>query len=146
MGLYDSKFEGMRAEDIYDELKSKYPSGPPPQLIKKGEMGEVIDDDEELPTPSPGMEIQRSIDAPEGEDEDSGAGDQEGQEGLPKQDSEKPGSGPQKQSETGEKEKDGETEGGKKSQPLPAVGQRVRLADGTEAVIKKVYPNGDIEI
>ena len=43
--------------------------------------------------------------------------------------------------------KEGKKNGKDKTPPsLPTVGQRVRLRNGEEAVIKAVHPNGDIEI
>lgn len=143
MGLYDEKYEGMRAEDIYDDLIKQYPSGLPQQMKQKGEMGEVIDSDDPLEGPDPGMEIQRSIDAPEGDDNESTGGipqgEKEGGEGEDKK-------GKGQSGEGGDKEGDEESKKSNQGKSLPSVGQKVRLTDGTEAVIKKVLPNGDIEI
>lgn len=45
------------------------------------------------------------------------------------------------------KDKPGEEDGGKTPPPsLPSVGDKVILSDGREAIIKRVLPNGDIEV
>lgn len=170
MGLYDSKYEGMRAEEIYDDLMSKYPSGIPPSMKMKGTMGEVEDDDAEMPDPDSGMTVQISIDAPDDDEEElegqpggsggSGGDGDEDQEGEP---GGQPGGKPKRGGEDGDREGEpggqsggqpgGGQEGDRDGEPgpttsagLPKIGQRVRLDDGTEGVVKKVYPNGDIEI
>lgn len=141
MGLYEEKFEGMRAEDIYDELLKKYGGKPPPKLIKQSGMGGVVDDDTPMPKGDPGLQIQQSINQPgDGEDGESPS--------MPKK---QPGSGEKPGSGSGDSEPvkpkpQGQKPNGDKGTSLPQVGQRVRLSDGTEAVIKKVLPSGDIEI
>lgn len=163
MGLYEEKYEGMRAEDIYDDLLKKYPSGLPQQMKQKGEMGEVVDSDEPMPEPEEGMEIQKSIDSPdeegdekpgegEGGEESDGEGDQEGK-GKPKfgdkADKDAEGEGQPGRGKPGEgtgDDQDKKDQSGQPGKGLPSVGQKVMLKDGTEATIKKVLPNGDIEI
>jgi hypothetical protein len=165
MGLYEEKYEGMRAEDIYDDLVKKYPGGLPQQMKKKGDMGEVVDSDEPMPEPDEGMEIQKSIDSGDdegdsesekgegkggGEGKGEGEGDgEDGQGGKGKGQGEGDGEDGQGGKGKGGKDTKGGTQPGspgQKSKGLPSVGQRVMLKDGTEATIKKVLPNGDIEI
>ena len=162
MGLYEEKYEGMRAEDIYDDLMKQYPNGLPQQMKQKGEMGEVVDSDDPMPGPDPGMEIQKSIDSPDddGEEGDSGEGEGEEQEGDQDGKPGKPKMGDKTGSEDSDSGKDkkgggqGDKEGGDEQgddskdsgKNLPRVGQKVVLKDGSEATIKKVLPNGDIEI
>ena len=44
-------------------------------------------------------------------------------------------------------DKPGDEDGGKTPPPsLPSVGDRVILSDGREAIVKRVLPNGDIEV
>jgi hypothetical protein len=166
MGLYEEKYEGMRAEDIYDDLMKKYPKGLPPPMKLMGKMGEVADSDDPMPGPDPGMEIQKSIDSPDGDGEEGDSGEGEGEEqggeqegnqdgkpGKPKMGdktgSEDSDSGNDKKSR-GQGDKEGGDEQGDDSKDsgknLPRVGQKVVLKDGSEATIKKVLPNGDIEI
>lgn len=157
MGLYEEKYEGMSAEDIYDLLIEEgvlNPDGKPKssKMAKSAELGEVVDEDSEVPGPGQGMDIEvydgdepsggQSGDG-EGEDEGDDEGDKPGEgsgdEGEDEGDGGKPGNKPG--------DKPGDKPGGDKSQPqLPKVGQRVRLSNGQEAVIKKVYPNGDIDV
>jgi hypothetical protein len=133
MGLLEEKYEGMRAEDIYDLLIEEGvldPSGKPKssKLAKQAELGEVVDEDEELPEPGEGMDVQVAEDGEDGEDGDgSGSGDGEDEE-------------------EGEDSASGDKPGDKPASQLPEVGQKVRLSDGREATIKKVYPNGDIDV
>jgi hypothetical protein len=157
MGLYEEKYEGMRAEDIYDLLIEEgvlNPDGKPKssKLEKQAELGEVVDEDSEVPGPGQGMDIQVSDDdEPNGGQNGSGDDGDEGDE-----EGDKPGNGSGDEGdEEGEGDGPGNSPGNKPSDKpgnnqqqsqLPRVGQKVRLSDGREAVIKKVYPNGDIEV
>lgn len=146
MGLYEEKFEGMRAEDIYDELLKKYGGQPPPKLIKQSGMGGVVDDDTPMPEGDPGLQIQKSINQPgDGDGEDGDGGKSSSMPGEKPGDGEKtgPGSG---ESQSDKPSPSNQKPNGDQKTPLPQVGQKVRLSDGTEAVIKKVLPSGDIEI
>jgi hypothetical protein len=157
MGLYEEKYEGMSAEDIYDLLIEEgvlNPDGKPKssKMAKSAELGEVVDEDSEVPGPGQGMDIQVSDDdEPNGGQNGSGDDGDEGDE-----EGDKPGNGSGDEGdEEGEGDGPGNSPGNKPSDKpgnnqqqsqLPRVGQKVRLSDGREAVIKKVYPNGDIDV
>lgn len=118
MGLYKAEYAGMSAEAIYDDLMKQ----------PRDETGQSYDrvlDSDDIPDT-----IAELTERP-GPGED---GQEEGQG--------KPGGGKEGQGEPGR-----DTEGKEKeADSLPSVGQKVRLDDGSTATIKKVYPNGDIEV
>lgn len=83
MGLLDSKYDGMRPEDIYEEIKND------PKPPKPTDLGNVEDDDADLPDPDPGLEVQIEENPEDddveitGDDEDddaSGSGGDKGEE------------------------------------------------------------------
>ena len=144
MGLYEEKYEGMKAEDIYDLLvDDKQQQEKADEAFKDDPQKgmHVIDADEDLGEPNEESVVQE-------------VGDEEGEEGegqkpgMPKP-GEKPGEGePQKgQGKPGEEEGDGKEEGGS-GQDL--IGRRVRITAGPNSgkmgTIKQVLPNGDIII
>jgi hypothetical protein len=160
-GLYDERFEGMRAEDIYDFLQE---SGEldklmaDPKVVKSSEVGEVLDDTSETPESDPGLEIQEgdfpidSTDDQEGEEGEGQDGEgQDGEEGEGEEGEGQDGEGQDGEGEEGEGQ-DGEGEEGEGQEgegdgsPLPRAGQEVITKDGKTGIISKVYPNGDIEI
>ena len=100
MGLLDKKYDGMRPEDIYEEIKND------PKPPKPTDLGNVEDDDADLPDPDPGLEVQIEEDTEDdveitGDDEDDDMSGGSGEDGED-EDSE--------DSEGGEKGKDGEDE------------------------------------
>lgn len=144
MGLYEEKYEGMKAEDIYDLLvDDKQQQEKADEAFKDDPQKgmHVIDADEDLGEPNEESVVQE-------------VGDEEGEEGegqkpgMPKP-GEKPGEGePQKgQGKPGEEEGDGKEEGGS-GQDL--IRRRVRITAGPNSgkmgTIKQVLPNGDIII
>ena len=141
MGLYEEKYEGMKAEDIYDLLvDDKQQQEKADEAFKDDPQKgmHVIDADEDLGEPNEESVVQE-------------VGDEEGEgqkPGMPKP-GEKPGEGePQKgQGKPGEGEGDGKEEGGS-GQDL--IGRRVRITAGPNSgkmgTIKQVLPNGDIII
>lgn len=70
MGLLDSKYDGMRPEDIYEEIKND------PKPPKPTDLGNVEDDDADLPDPDPGLEVQIE-ENPEDDDDVEITGDDE---------------------------------------------------------------------
>ena len=153
-GLYDARFEGMRAEDIYQQLEDEGSLDKlinDPKVKKQTDIGKVEDEDKEQPDPDDDMVVQQGdnpVDEP-GEEPGEEPGDQPGEEP-----GEEPGDQPGDQpgDETGEPgdepgepgDQPGESGDNKKS--LPRVGQKVITKEGKEGTITKVYPNGDIEI
>lgn len=146
--LYDERFEGMKAEDIYDYLEE---NGELPRLIASSKIKSAINsglvEDEEMPTPEPDEDLivqEGDDDVMDGdepgdqEDGDPGDGEDEG-EGEPGEGEGEPGEG------DGEGDGEGEPGDGERKN-LPRIGQKVITKDGREGTITKVYPNGDIEI
>ena len=144
MGLYEEKYEGMKAEDIYDLLvDDKQQQEKADEAFKDDPQKgmHVIDADEDLGEPNEESVVQE-------------VGDEEGEEGegpkpgMPKPGEEQGEGEPQKgQGKPGEGEGDGKEEGGS-GQDL--IGRRARITAGPNAgqigTIKQVLPNGDIII
>lgn len=144
MGLYEEKYEGMKAEDIYDLLVDDQAQQDKADEAFKDDPQKgmhVIDADEDLGEPNEESVVQE-------------VGDEKGEEGegqkpgMPKPGEEQGEGEPQKgQGKPGEEEGDGKEEGGS-GQDL--VGRRVRITAGPNAgqmgTIKQVLPNGDIII
>jgi hypothetical protein len=184
-GLYEARFEGMRAEDIYDILEK---SGEldklmgDPDVLAQSETGKIIDITE-TPELDPDMKVQDGdfpIDSDEddsdqdGEQEGPSDGESDDQEGEGSGEQEGEGSGEQEGEGSGEQEgdQDGDESGdqagdqsgdqgdkqsgdpqskdkesdGEKSKESLRPGQTVILDNGKKAIIKRVYPNGDIEV
>jgi len=71
-GLYEPRFEGMRAEDIYQQLEDEGIIDKlinDPRIKKQTDTGKVEDDDKESPEPDPDMVIQEG-DFPKEDDEE----------------------------------------------------------------------------
>lgn len=185
-GLYEARFEGMRAEDIYDILEKsgeldKLMSDP--DVLAQSETGKIIDisdtpdmdpdlkiQDGDFPVDSDDSDDSDDIDAGEdgdGEGDDFGEGDEEGEGGDQPGDQpgeqpgdqpgDQPGEQPGEQSgdqpgeqpgnQPGDQEKkDAEKEGEERSKEKIRPGQTVILDSGKKAIVKRVYPNGDIEV
>ena len=147
MGLYEEKYEGMKAEDIYDLLvDDKEQQDKADEAFKDDPQKgmHVIDADEDLGEPNEESVVQEVGDE-EGEEGEEGEGQKPG---MPKPGEEQGEGEPQKgQGKPGEEEGDGKEEGGS-GQDL--VGRRVRITAGPNAgqmgTIKQVLPNGDIII
>jgi hypothetical protein len=147
MGLYEEKYEGMKAEDIYDLLvDDKQQQEKADEAFKDDPQKgmHVIDADEDLGEPNEESVVQEV-----GDEEGEGGEEGEGQKpGMPKPGEEQGEGDPQKgQGKPGEEGGDGKEEGGS-GQDL--VGRRVRITAGPNAgqmgTIKQVLPNGDIII
>jgi hypothetical protein len=146
MGLYEEKYEGMKAEDIYDLLvDDKAQQEKADEAFKDDPQKgmHVIDADDDLGEPNEESVVQEV----EGGDEEGEGEEGEGQKpGMPKPGDEpgEPGDGPGKPGEEGG---DGKEDGGS-GQDL--IGRRVRITAGPNAgqmgTIKQVLPNGDIII
>jgi hypothetical protein len=142
MGLYEEKYEGMKAEDIYDLLiDDKQQQDKAAEAFKDDPQKgmHVIDADEDLGEPNEESVVQEV-----GDEE----GEEEGQKpGMPKPGEEQGEGDPQKgQGKPGEEGEGGE--GGGSGQDL--IGRRVRITSGPNAgkigTIKQVLSNGDIII
>lgn len=131
MGLFDKKYAGMRAEDIYDDLMKDQQknSSEAKEWEQSGkDFGKVIDSTEDLPGPDSEESIVQDV---TGEAEENiGKGTEQDKSGEPKT----PGQG------------GGKGEGGYSN----IVGKKVTITSGPNkgktGIIKKVFPNGDIEI
>jgi len=147
MGLYEEKYEGMKAEDIYDLLvDDKQQQEKADEAFKDDPQKgmHVIDADEDLGEPNEESVVQEVGDE-EGEDGEDGEGQKPG---MSKPGEEQGEGEPQKgQGKPGEGEGDGKEEGGS-GQDL--IGRRARITAGPNAgqigTIKQVLPNGDIII
>jgi hypothetical protein len=147
MGLYEEKYEGMKAEDVYDLLiDDKQQQEKADEAFKDDPQKgmHVIDADEDLGEPNEESVVQEVGDE-EGEEGEEGEGQKPG---MPKPGEEQGEGDPQKgQGKPGEEGGDGKEEGGS-GQDL--VGRRVRITAGPNAgqmgTIKQVLPNGDIII
>lgn len=144
MGLFEEKYEGMRAEDIYDDLlKDPQRQKQLEQLPSNTNFGEVIDADQDLGEP----DSQASVAQETYGDEEEGEGQPKpgpGKPGAPQKPGEGepqsgPGSGDQPSDQKGDEE--GETS---------IIGKKVRVTEGPNAgmigTVKQVLPNGDIII
>jgi hypothetical protein len=172
-GLYDARFEGMRAEDIYQQLEDEGTLNRlinDPKIKKQTDTGRVEDEDKEQPEPDDDMVIQQGdnpVDEPGDEPGDQPGepgdepGDQPGEPGdepgdqpgdQPGEPSDEPGEPGDQPGEPGDEpgEPGDDTKDSKdpkdNKKALPKVGQKVITRDGKEGTITKVYPNGDIEI
>jgi hypothetical protein len=148
-GLFERKYEGMNAEDIYDDLikNAQKQGGDPKDVysdeIEKAKTGEIVK--EGLPAPDKNgkyvVRVKEDEDPESGDKKESqGEGGKEGEGESGEKEGTGPGKPGQEPGKTGDKES---SESGKK---LPSVGDKVILDDGRETTIKNVYPNGDIEV
>ena len=176
MGLLDKKYDGMRPEDIYEEIKND------PKPPKPTDLGNVEDDDADLPDPDPGLEVQIEENTEDdveitGDDEDeddaSGSGGDEGEEDEEAEDEDSEDSGGGENGEEDDTEDDTEDdeneetwkikgddddddeegEPGEKpewdgtEEDYPArVGDLVKGKDGKFGKITKVNPDGTYDI
>jgi len=143
MGLFEEKYAGMRAEDIYDDIMKDQDMQDKLEKMKdKNNLGEVEDASDDLPAPDYEEDIaQRRYQDDDGEEEmGSGSGEKEG----PEKPGDKPGEGPGKPGD-----KPGEGEGDQQGE-TSLIGKKVRITEGPDAgkegTIKQVLPNGDIII
>ncbi len=147
MGLYEEKYEGMRAEDIYDLLinDSKQKQKAEEAFKNDPDRGmHVIDSDNELGEPDGKESIVQDVE--KDQKEPGEGGDQKGPgEGG---DQKGPGEGGD-QKGPGEGDQPGE-EGDQSGEGGSIVGKRVRITAGPNAgkigTIKQVLSNGDIII
>lgn len=147
MGLYEEKYSGMRAEDIYEDLiKDAQKQEELEKMGEKNNLGEIEDATQTLPAP----DFEEDVAQRRFEDEDDDGEDSEeqkpgqGQPGAPKPGTPgKPGG-----SGEGEPSDDSSDEDGDSASNL--IGKKVRITEGPDAgrigTIKQVLPNGDIII
>lgn len=147
IGLYEKRFAGMNAEDIYEILKqeSKLNKDGKPGRGQPKSIDDILQKGDDTPMPGGEMVQQGQFDD-EGEEE---SGEDEGEgKGKPGEDE---GKGKEGEGSTGKKEKGGDkkskdTDKGGETSELPSVGDKVKLRNGREAVVKMVYPDGSIEV
>ena len=147
MGLFEEKYAGMRAEDIYDDIiKDQDMQDKLEKMKDKNNLGEVEDASDDLPQPDYEEDVAQRRFQDEGEDEELGSGSEE-KEGPGKpgdKPGDKPGQGPGKPGD-----KPGEGEGDQQGE-TSLIGKKVRITEGPDAgkegTIKQVLPNGDIII
>lgn len=141
MGLYEEKYEGMKAEDIYDLLVDDQAQQDKAEESFKDDPQKgmhVIDADEDLGEPNPESIVQEVEEGDEeGDAQNQGSGKPKpGEDGESQKGSGKPG-----------EEGDGKGETGEGSD---LIGRRIRITAGPNAgqmgTIKQVLPNGDIII
>lgn len=158
MGLYEEKYVGMKAEDIYDLLiEDKEQQEKADEAFKDDPQKgmHVIDAEDELGEPNEESVVQEVDSDEEGEDGEPQPG--QGKPGEEGGDQPQPGQGKPSdqggdqsqpgQGKPGEEGGDGKEEGGS-GQDL--VGRRARITSGPNSgrigTIKQVMPNGDIII
>jgi len=149
MGLFEEKYEGMRAEDIYDDLlQDPEVQKALEQMSEETNFGAVVDADQDLAQPDSDSSIAQEI---MGDEEGEGQ-PQPGSSGTPSSGQPKPGDGEEKSG--GGKPGEGEDDGDKKPEDSQSqqnlVGKKVRVTEGPEkgkiGIVKEVLPNGDIII
>jgi hypothetical protein len=142
MGLYEEKYAGMRAEDIYDDIMNSEEMKQMLEKMKeKNNLGEVEDATDNLPQPDFEEDIAQRRFQDEDDEEEMGSGPQ-----IPG----KPGDKGEKQpGGAGDQPGEGDDKGDKQDSSN-LVGKKVRITEGPDAgregVIKQVLPNGDIII
>jgi hypothetical protein len=175
MGLLEPKYDGMRPEDIYEEIKND------PKPPKPADLGHVEDEENDLPDPDPGLEVQIEEEEDDleisGDDEDiiegpypaDGSDGEEGEDEDQDEDSEDVESGENGEEDDNEDEDessddeetwkikgdDDDEDGEPEEQPewdgteedYPAnVGDLVKGKDGKFGKITKVNPDGTYDI
>jgi len=147
MGLYEEKYSGMRAEDIYDDIiKDQAKQDELEKMKQKNNLGEVEDANDDLPKPDYEEDVAQRRFQDEDEEDELGSGSEE-KDGPGKpgdKPGDKPGQGPGKPGD-----KPGEGEGDKEGE-TNLIGKKVRITEGPDAgkegIIKQILPNGDIII
>jgi len=142
MGLYEEKYEGMKAEDIYDLLVDDQEQQQKAEGAFKDDPDKgmhVVDADQNLGNPDGDQSIVQDVSDQEGEESPGSGKPQPGGENKPQPGEGQPGGGGGEEGEEGE---------GKSETNI--VGKRVRITSGPNAgqigVVKQVLPNGDIII
>ena len=148
MGLFEEKYSGMRAEDIYEDIiNDKDKQDELEKMKEKNNLGEVEDANEGLPQPDYEEDVAQRRFQDDDEEDELGSGSEE------KPDSgNKPGDKPGEEQGQGQGkpgDKPGEGEGDKEGE-TNLIGKKVRITEGPDAgkegTIKQVLPNGDIII
>lgn len=145
MGLFEEKYSGMRAEDIYDDImKDQSMQDQLEKMKDKNNLGEVEDASDNLPQPDYEEDVAQRRFQDEDEEEELGSGSEEGQGKSGDKPGDKPGEG-----KGGPGDKQGEGEGDSEGESS-LIGKKVRITEGPDAgkegIIKRVLPNGDIII
>lgn len=141
MGLYEEKYEGMRAEDIYDDIiQDPAIQNALEEMPGDTNFGEVVDADQDLGEPDSESSIaQETISDEEGEGQPSGQPGKPVKPGKPGDQQGKPGPG--EDGDKGEESSDS---------PKSLIGKKVRVTEGPNkgkiGTVKDVLANGDIII
>jgi hypothetical protein len=142
MGLYEEKYEGMRAEDIYEDLmQDPDVQRALEEMPEDTNFGAVVDADQDLGEPDSESSIaQETISGEEGEEKSGGPG----QPGKPGDQPGKPGQG-KPGDDKGEDKGEGDSDSSKS-----IIGKKVRVTEGPNkgkiGTVKDVLANGDIII
>lgn len=159
MGLYEEKYEGMKAEDIYDLLvEDREQQQQAAEAFKDDPQKgmHVVDADQDLETPKEESVVQEVSQGEEGEGE--GEGQQPGDQPGDKPGDQKGPGGQQPGDQPGDQKGPGGQQPGDQPGDKPGdqggqgslIGKRVRITAGPNAgqigTIKQVLPNGDIII
>ena len=159
MGLYEEKYEGMKAEDIYDLLvEDREQQQQAAEAFKDDPQKgmHVVDADQDLETPKKESVVQEVSQGEEGEGE--GEGQQPGDQPGDKPGDQKGPGGQQPGDQPGDQKGPGGQQPGDQPGDKPGdqggqgslIGKRVRITAGPNAgqigTIKQVLPNGDIII
>jgi hypothetical protein len=147
MGLYEEKYAGMRAEDIYDDiLKDQKKMQELEQMGPEENFGAVTDADQDLSAPDSEQSIAQET-----------FGDEEEDTTQQQQTQPQPGEGEDEKGEEGDQKKPG-GEGGEQGEDAEGdqdstsqlVGKKARITEGPDkgkiGTITKVLPNGDVII
>lgn len=148
MGLYEEKYAGMRAEDIYDDIiKDQEKQKQLEQLGNSQDFGEVVDAEQDLSAPDSEESVAQEI---FGDDEESTLPQGPGTPQPPQQGEEKgEDDGEQTQSGGGDGEP-GEGDGEAQDDKSGLIGKKARITEGPDkgkiGTIKEILPNGDVII
>jgi hypothetical protein len=140
MGLFEEKYEGMRAEDIYEIIKDK------PLPKDEENLGGVVDHGTDLPDPDPGLEV-RMTEYDEDEDTPGGSGEDDEEDGESGE-----GSGSGEEGDEGEDGESGESgEGGESPETVykvyqAQVGDLIKSKDGRYGKITSINSDGTHDI
>lgn len=146
MGLYEEKYSGMMAEDIYEDITNDQEMKDMLDKMKdKNNLGEVEDATEDLPAPDSEEGVAQRRFQDEDDAQELGDGSGEDATGKP---SDEPGDIPG-QGQSGSGDKQGEDDSPREIDSN-LIGKKIRITEGPDAgkegTIKQILPNGDIII
>ena len=171
-GLYDPKFIGMRAEDIYDILEK---DGTLDRMVPDydklvRELGEVLDDESEMPEPDEDLVVQdvslsdedesdddyedeeweegddEEGDDEESDDEESDDEESDDEEGDDEESDDEEGDDEESDDEESDDEDDDDEEESDEPPMTPEVGMYVQKKNGGYGKITNVNPDGTYDV